>query len=126
VAEEPGPSRPVPGAAGRARASASGKLHGAGGQGQERRIGMARTVAGLADDGTWIGTIEAVDMSYPGFFERMAELGEGKGIKSMMRSFSKRSVSNPCSKKKGLDLLSSSGNCNNTQGDRIELMSRTF
>ncbi len=47
MAEEPGPAWPGSGAAGRARASAGGKLHGCGGHGQERWIAMALTVAGF-------------------------------------------------------------------------------
>jgi hypothetical protein len=51
----------VPGAAGRARASASGKLHEASGHGQERRRVMTLTVAGFVAGWTRIVTIEAVD-----------------------------------------------------------------
>jgi hypothetical protein len=53
-----------PGAAGRARASASGELHGASGQGQERRRGMAQRVAGFEAGETRIDRAEAVDVSY--------------------------------------------------------------
>jgi hypothetical protein len=47
VAKEPGPAWPGPGAAGRAHASAGGKLHGGGGHGQERWIVMGRRAAGF-------------------------------------------------------------------------------
>ncbi len=69
-------SADIPGAAGRARASAGGKLHGAGGHGQERGIVMALTVAGLVAGGTRVERSEAVDVSYPGFIQLMAG-GEG-------------------------------------------------
>ena len=41
----------------------------------DHRIVMALTVAGLVAGETKIDTAEAVDVSYPGFFEQMARLG---------------------------------------------------
>jgi hypothetical protein len=49
---------------GRARASAGGKLRGAGGKGQERQIVMALMVAGEKR----IDAAEAADVCDPGFF----------------------------------------------------------
>jgi hypothetical protein len=69
------------GAAGRARASASGKLHRARGHGQERRNSHGADGGGLLAGGTRIDRAEAVDVSYPGFFGLMAG-GEGEcGVK---------------------------------------------
>jgi 5-enolpyruvylshikimate-3-phosphate synthase len=48
---------------------AGGKLHGASVHDQKRRIVMALTVAGFVTGGTKIDTTEAVDVSYPGFFQ---------------------------------------------------------
>jgi len=53
-----------------------GRLHGAKVHGwHDHRIVMALTVAGFAAGGTRIDTAEAVDVSYPGFFEQMKGLG---------------------------------------------------
>jgi 3-phosphoshikimate 1-carboxyvinyltransferase len=53
-----------------------GKLHGASVHGwHDHRIVMALTVAGFVAGETKIDTAEAVDVSYPGFFGQMAELG---------------------------------------------------
>jgi 3-phosphoshikimate 1-carboxyvinyltransferase len=53
-----------------------GKLHGASVHGwHDHRIVMALTVAGFVAGGTRIDTAEAVDVSYPGFFQQMAGLG---------------------------------------------------
>jgi len=53
-----------------------GRLHGAQVHGwDDHRIVMALTVAGLVAGGTRIDTAEAVDVSYPGFFQEMAKLG---------------------------------------------------
>ena len=53
-----------------------GKLHGASVHGwHDHRIVMALTVAGLVAGGTRIDTVEAVDVSYPGFFAEMEKLG---------------------------------------------------
>lgn len=53
-----------------------GKLHGAKVHGwHDHRIVMALTVAGFVAGGTEIDTAEAVDVSYPGFFEQMKGLG---------------------------------------------------
>ena len=52
-------------------AIASGRLHGAGGHGQERRIVMARTVAGE----TKIDTADALDVFYLGFFQETGGAG---------------------------------------------------
>jgi len=41
----------------------------------DHRIVMALTVAGLVAGGTKIDTAEAVDVSYPGFFQEMGKLG---------------------------------------------------
>jgi hypothetical protein len=86
MAEEPGPSRPVPGAAGRARASASGKLPGADGHGQERGIVMALKVAGVLAGWTRIVTIEAVD-AISGFLrEDGGTGGERSTLRVVLRS----------------------------------------
>jgi hypothetical protein len=53
MAEEPGTHGQGPGAAGRARASASGKLHGAGGHGQERRNSHGANGGGLGGRRDW-------------------------------------------------------------------------
>ena len=53
-----------------------GKLHGAKVHGwHDHRIVMALTVAGFVAGKTEIDTAEAVDVSYPGFFEQMRGLG---------------------------------------------------
>jgi 3-phosphoshikimate 1-carboxyvinyltransferase len=53
-----------------------GKLHGASVHGyHDHRIVMALTVAGFVAGGTQIDTAEAVDVSYPGFFDQMKGLG---------------------------------------------------
>ena len=53
-----------------------GILHGAKVHGwHDHRIVMALTVAGFVARGTKIDTAEAVDVSYPGFFEQMEGLG---------------------------------------------------
>ena len=53
-----------------------GKLHGAKVHGwHDHRIVMALTVAGFVAGETKIDTAEAVDVSYPGFFEQMTSLG---------------------------------------------------
>jgi 3-phosphoshikimate 1-carboxyvinyltransferase len=53
-----------------------GKLHGASLHGyHDHRIVMALTVAGFVAGGTKIDTAEAVDVSYPGFFQDMGKLG---------------------------------------------------
>ena len=53
-----------------------GKLHGAKVHGwHDHRIVMALTVAGFVAGGTEIDTADAVDVSYPGFFEQMEGLG---------------------------------------------------
>jgi 3-phosphoshikimate 1-carboxyvinyltransferase len=53
-----------------------GKLHGANVHGyHDHRIIMALTVAGLVAGETKIDTAEAVDVSYPGFFQEMKKLG---------------------------------------------------
>jgi 3-phosphoshikimate 1-carboxyvinyltransferase len=53
-----------------------GKLHGATLNGyHDHRIVMALTVAGLAVGNTKINTAETVDISYPGFFKDMMNLG---------------------------------------------------
>jgi 3-phosphoshikimate 1-carboxyvinyltransferase len=53
-----------------------GKLHGASVHGyHDHRIVMALTVAGFVAGGTRIDTAEAVDVSYPGFFDQMKGLG---------------------------------------------------
>jgi 3-phosphoshikimate 1-carboxyvinyltransferase len=53
-----------------------GKLHGAKVHGwHDHRIVMALTVAGFVAGKTEIDTAEAVDVSYPGFFEQMQGLG---------------------------------------------------
>jgi 3-phosphoshikimate 1-carboxyvinyltransferase len=53
-----------------------GKLHGASLHGyHDHRIVMALTVAGLVAGKTRIDTAEAVDVSYPGFFEQMKGAG---------------------------------------------------
>ena len=53
-----------------------GKLHGAEVHGyHDHRIVMALTVAGMVAGDTQIDTAEAVDVSYPGFFQEMAKLG---------------------------------------------------
>jgi 3-phosphoshikimate 1-carboxyvinyltransferase len=53
-----------------------GKLHGASVHGyHDHRIVMALTVAGFVAGGTKIDTAEAVDVSYPGFFDQMKGLG---------------------------------------------------
>ena len=53
-----------------------GRLHGAEVHGyHDHRIVMALTVAGLVAGGTRIDTAEAVDVSYPGFFQEMGKLG---------------------------------------------------
>lgn len=53
-----------------------GRLHGADVHGHhDHRIVMALTVAGLVAGQTRIDTAEAVDVSYPGFFEEMGRLG---------------------------------------------------
>lgn len=52
---------------------AVGKLHGAGGHGQERWIVMAAKVAGFVAGGTRIDRAETGHVSYPGFFQEMAE-----------------------------------------------------
>ncbi len=53
-----------------------GKLHGAEVHGyHDHRIVMALTVAGMVAGDTQVDTAEAVDVSYPGFFEEMAKLG---------------------------------------------------
>ena len=51
------------------------KLHGPACTAKSAGIVMALTVAGLVAGGTRIDTTEAVDVSYPGFFQRMAGLG---------------------------------------------------
>jgi 3-phosphoshikimate 1-carboxyvinyltransferase len=58
-----------------------GKLHGASVHGyHDHRIVMALTVASFAAGGTMIDTAEAVDVSYPGFFQEMAKLGARVGL----------------------------------------------
>jgi 3-phosphoshikimate 1-carboxyvinyltransferase len=53
-----------------------GKLHGASLHGcHDHRIVMALTVAGFVAGGTKIDTAEAVNVSYPGFFQEMELLG---------------------------------------------------
>ncbi len=53
-----------------------GKLHGASLHGyHDHRIVMALTMAGFVVGGTKIDTAEAVDVSYPGFFQEMGKLG---------------------------------------------------
>ncbi len=53
-----------------------GKLHGASVHGyHDHRIVMALTVAGFVAGGTRIDTAEAVDVSYPGFFDQMKGMG---------------------------------------------------
>ncbi len=53
-----------------------GKLHGASVHGyHDHRIVMALAVAGFVAGGTRIDTAEAVDVSYPGFFDQMKEMG---------------------------------------------------
>ena len=53
-----------------------GKLHGASVHGyHDHRIVMALTVAGFVAGGTKIDTAEAVDVSYPGFFDQMKGIG---------------------------------------------------
>ncbi|HWQ20018.1 MAG TPA: 3-phosphoshikimate 1-carboxyvinyltransferase [Methanotrichaceae archaeon] len=53
-----------------------GKLHGAEVHGyDDHRIVMALAIAGLVAGGTRIDTAESVDVSYPGFFEKMAGIG---------------------------------------------------
>ena len=53
-----------------------GTLHGASVHGyHDHRIVMALTVAGFVAGGTKIDTAEAVDVSYPGFFQQMEGLG---------------------------------------------------
>ena len=53
-----------------------GKLHGASVHGyHDHRIVMALTVAGFVAGGTQIDTAEAVDVSYPGFFDQMKGMG---------------------------------------------------
>jgi 3-phosphoshikimate 1-carboxyvinyltransferase len=42
---------------------------------------MALTVAGFVAGGTEIDTAEAVDVSYPGFFEQMKGLGARVEVK---------------------------------------------
>jgi len=53
-----------------------GELHGAKVHGyHDHRIVMALAVAGLVAGGTEIDTAESVDVSYPGFFSQMANIG---------------------------------------------------
>lgn len=53
-----------------------GKLHGADVSGyHDHRIVMALTVAGFVAGGTRIDTAESVDVSYPGFFQAMTDMG---------------------------------------------------
>ncbi len=53
-----------------------GKLHGADVSGyHDHRIVMALTVAGFVAGGTRIDSAESVDVSYPGFFQAMADMG---------------------------------------------------
>jgi 3-phosphoshikimate 1-carboxyvinyltransferase len=53
-----------------------GKLHGADVSGyHDHRIVMALTVAGFVAGGTRIDTAESVDISYPGFFQAMTDMG---------------------------------------------------
>ncbi|VVB71024.1 3-phosphoshikimate 1-carboxyvinyltransferase [uncultured archaeon] len=53
-----------------------GPLHGSSVHGyHDHRIVMALAVAGFVAGGTQIDTAEAVDVSYPGFFEQMKGLG---------------------------------------------------
>jgi 3-phosphoshikimate 1-carboxyvinyltransferase len=53
-----------------------GELHGAEVHGyDDHRIVMALTIAGLVAGGTRIDTAESVDVSYPGFFQKMAGIG---------------------------------------------------
>ena len=48
-------------------------------------IAMALTVAGFVAGGTQIDTTEAVEVSYPGFFQQMAGLGAGSLMGSPLR-----------------------------------------
>jgi 3-phosphoshikimate 1-carboxyvinyltransferase len=58
-----------------------GKLHGASLHGyHDHRIVMALTVAGLTVGNTRIDTAETVDISYPGFFKDMTNLGAAMRI----------------------------------------------
>ena len=73
---EPGPAWPGPGAAGRALENRERKAaRGRACMARSAGIVMARTVAGFVAGETRIDRAEAVDASYPRFFQEMAGLG---------------------------------------------------